>query len=662
MLGRINFKEIDRASLIVVLGLSIYHVVQRLALGEILGLDDNAMQIAVRAQCDPTSWFASQFTPIYSCMYVLLRHVFETPFVYLLVTIGLKFLTFLGLYQVYVLLANRYDSRLNSRLLAATCLMFLIVGGAARLQINGDLILKSGIYTGMWAQCVLIYALYSYFLKKYLLSGFLIGVAVFLHPANTIHIFLVLFGALFLVELGRNLPKAALNFGFLPVVSLIGQYFAAYGVPTRGSRSTSNPENRESSIGNSVEHSLSEWYQYVLSQDPDDMSLVWNLLSAEGLFYIGFCIFALVIAFKYIAPTSLRSYLVRPEISIPVVWFFYIGICILIELTMWPEFLLKPLVVIQPRRAFYLPVVLLSFFVVVYLATFFLSKRRLSIKETSRMAIFLISIAAFLILTATDSNLGVIPILIIIGVLLVATISKYWLSISSEGSIRAVLHETLTGTSFWTIALIGFLLLRSSTFLNPVFVKNLDNTFLSLGPASYVDYLILQGEASDRDEETQAFLGLVQWVSENVDRETPLVTAGFHEWQVMQLETLTDRSVQSMNVYRYRGLMHFDKSRFDELIVYHEQLLGIKFTEMSRTDGTIIDGLQQIVEGFTVQDICGLRTPEGKPFEYFLTTYNISFEIPVVFKDDAYGIYDLRTWRNGRGDCEAGQVISANEV
>ncbi len=106
--------------------------------------------------------------------------------------------------------------------------------------------------------------------------------------------------------------------------------------------------------------------------------------------------------------------------------------------------------------------------------------------------------------------------------------------------------------------------------------------------------------------------------------------------------------------------MHFDKSRFDELIFYPEQLLGIKYTEMSRTDGTIIDRLQQIVEGFTVQDICDLRTPEGKPFEYFLTTYNVSFQIPVVFKNGVYRIYDLGAWRNGHGDCEAGQVISAN--
>ena len=630
----------------ILLALSFYHLVQRLATGELIGIDGNAMQIATHAVCElPSTWSGIQFTPIYTCVYVLLAYVFESPLVYLLTTVVLKFLTFFGLYRIYLLLARSYGKTSNPELLAISCLIFFLVGGVARLQINGDLILKSGIYTGMWAQLVLVYALATFLSKRYLISGILVGLAVFLHPANSIHVFVVAFFALVVVEGRENLPMSIFKFAPVPFLALVVQYIAAYGIPFATAPESASVANVAAANVGGSEYSVTEWYQYILSQDPDDLSLFWNLSSISGAFYFIFGVVGLAIAFRTPIDQSSRKFLSRPEIAIPVAWFGYIAICLLVELLAWPEIFLKQLIVIQPRRAFYLPIIFLSFFVVQYLTSFFLMSGRVPYKSAMKIVLFLIGFGIFLLTSGKGNNAEPATIMVVLSLSFLMVATKYYLSNQPDESFGAILYEMFKSRSMWIMGILLILIMRFSTFMTPVGAHNFKITFLDSNSRSYSDYIVLQAEATGKGLETREFLHLSRWVGENIDRTEHIITAGLLESEVMLFEILNRRAVQSMNVYRYRGLMHFDKTRFDELIRYHESLLGISASEMTRSDGTIIDRLQELIEGFKEEKFCELTTPAGERFGYFITTYRLSIDIPLVFQANKYRVYDLEKLR-----------------
>ena len=647
MKKRGQFRSIENGEPIIVFLvmflLSIHHLVQRLSQGEVLGIDGNAMQIALHADCSLPNQLANiTFTPIYKCTYELLSHVFAVPPLYLFVTIGLKFFTLFGLYLIYRNLASRFDPAPVNSIIGIFCLSFLIIGGLGRLQLNGDLILKSGIYTGMWAQMFLVYTIYWFISRRYLLAGALMGLSILLHPANAIHVFAVLLASLVLITSKGALVRALVLFGSPALVAVMTQYVAAYGWPS-SMISSLNGMVFEPKTTPIPDYSVSEWYEYVRSQDPDDLSLIWNLSTPAGLFYCMFAFIGFYIARKIENVKTLLEFVSRPAIAICIGWYLYVIGCILIEHFQYPEFLLKPLVVIQPRRAFYLPIIFLSFYVVKWLLDLLLSTRPVSLWRVNERILFCIWFYVFLLYSGNNNNASSTLItglflmsILIIGVAYAFDRQQYLRP--RESIARAIKNPLLLG-----VGCILIVLLRMSTFTTLTAYENLKVTFFDAGPRSYTDYLIVQANAQDNGQAATDFLTLIEWVDRHIPRLDPILSAGLLEGDVMKLEVLLGRSIQSMNVYRYRGKMHFDKKAFDKIINYHSELLGVPITSMgvAGSHGTIIDGLKDIVLAFNENDFCQRSTKGGEPFKYFLTTYNLSLEFLVAFKKGSYTVYRL---------------------
>ena len=76
----------------------------------------------------------------------------------------------------------------------------------------------------------------------------------------------------------------------------------------------------------------------------------------------------------------------------------------------------------------------------------------------------------------------------------------------------------------------------------------------------------------------------------------------------MSFTALTKLQAISMNVYRYRGAMHYSFATFERQIRYFEDLLGLPASEMGREGGTtIIEKLGMVVDKLDQNRISELR-------------------------------------------------------
>ena len=132
------------------------------------------------------------------------------------------------------------------------------------------------------------------------------------------------------------------------------------------------------------------------------------------------------------------------------------------------------------------------------------------------------------------------------------------------------------------------------------------------------------------DESFQDFQGLVNWMRFNTPPDAHFVSAGFSETELTQLSYLVERNILTLNVYRYRGGLHFLKKTFDAQIRYFETLLGIRWQEMSATNG-VLDGLQNLVENMDEDYFRNITSQgDGKRFDYFITQFSLDLEFPIA--------------------------------
>jgi hypothetical protein len=119
----------------------------------------------------------------------------------------------------------------------------------------------------------------------------------------------------------------------------------------------------------------------------------------------------------------------------------------------------------------------------------------------------------------------------------------------------------------------------------------------------------------------------------NTPPDARFVSAGFSENRITLLPYLTERITLSLNIYRYRGGLHFSKKDFDRRIGKFETLLGIPWQEMSATDG-VLDRLQDIVEDMDEDHFRNMLdlSDEIKRFDYFITRFSLDLEFPIAYR------------------------------
>ena len=211
-------------------------------------------------------------------------------------------------------------------------------------------------------------------------SGSIIAIAVFIHPANTFNVYVVLMIAVFIMHVWRTespeLVKASV-FALLGTAALILQYLAAFGMPSLElfsgySPTPGGPITSDTSQGfERPEISTANWYTYILSQDADDLSLIWLLSNKLGVFYLSFFVVGTFLATQVEGSYRLKVLLGRLPFVIIFASGLYLFCCIIVEYFQSPNFVFEKLIIVQPRRMFFLPVIFLSYYLIRYVLDFF---------------------------------------------------------------------------------------------------------------------------------------------------------------------------------------------------------------------------------------------------------------------------------------------------
>ena len=183
-------------------------------------------------------------------------------------------------------------------------------------------------------------------------------------------------------------------------------------------------------------------------------------------------------------------------------------------------------------------------------------------------------------------------------------------------------------------------LLKTSPFVSAQTLANIDSMFLEKGTRTFNEYLAVSAHLSG-DESFQDYQGLVNWMRLDTPPDSQFVSAGFSETEITQLPYLTKRSTLTLNVYRYRGGLHFLKENFDSRIGYFEALLGIPWQEMTATNG-VLDGLQNLVENMDEDHFRDITSHgDGKHFDYFITRFSLDLEFPIAHQEGNIVAYEI---------------------
>ena len=632
----------------VLLLLAAYIFLKRIAIveGGLAFGDWLAMITAIQQSCSLK--LSGAWTPPVQCLNTFLGNfVFPNPIIYLLVTMGLKIAMLYALYRVFVNLTPDHYTKISRSTLALMIIVFLVIGGGGRFLIGGtELILNSSIYSGMWAHLLVLISLASFVRGRLVLAGAVIALAVFIHPANTFNVFMILMIVLFvqLLQSDRIFPLSRIFlFVFFGSTALALQYLAAFGMPSLDVFTELSSSTDGSTISNAgletqqATLSNSDWYSYVLSQDPDDLSLIWLLSSKLGAFYLSFFLVGIFLAGQVEGSYRPAVLLNRIPVLLVLASALYLFCCVLIEYFQFPTFAFAKLIVVQPRRAFFLPVFFLSYYFVRYILEFFW----LTGKPSLRYLVIVLSAYSWfffgLLLNTYGNHISpAIVITIYLSGLLVIS-GYYW---ARRHQALALLTKLPTKPALMVAAVVFAIVLKTSPFVSTQTFASIDEMFLEKGPRSFNEYLAVSARLSG-DDSFQDFQGLVNWMRLNTPPDAQFVSAGFSETQITELPYLTERKTLTLNVYRYRGGLHFLKKNFDARIGYFEALLGIRWQEMSATNG-VLDGLQNLVENMDEDHFRKMTLMEStRHFDYFITLFPVKLNFPRVFESGEINVYQI---------------------
>lgn len=587
------------------------------------------------------------WTPIVSCLNNFLGLVFQLPVTYLLVTLALKFLIYCCVFQILRHSLPKVYSNTFSSLVALYTLLFLTVLGGGRFFIaGGELILMSSIYTGVWAQLLILLGVLYFLKNRFLLAGGILSVAIFIHPANTFHVAVILGIAILFFTKSPHRLSHSIVYGGPLALALIAQYFAAYGIPIQLEQLLSHDSTKSLNVllEDSVQSPLvglssADWYDYIFLQDADDLSLIWNLSTPSGIGYLLFFSIATYCAFRVERPVSLVDLVSRPPLNIIIASLTYFCICFLIEYTRMPQLIFESQIVTQPRRALYFPVIFLSFYVVRYSIDFFSTDNSVSIRKASEVLGLGTIFCFILYFTNKSANISPLVIFLLWVLILSATVGRTALV---PGVMENPLSIVCKRQTLYSFAALGILVVKTLPFLTPTTFSNVTKTFLSVTPRTFQDYVEFQNRSLGKHASPfQA--ELLSWVQTNTNGDAAFVSVGLPEQFDMDFFQLTGRKLTSLNAYRYRGSMHFSQERFFADMKGLTTMLNVSpdifFTSAAEIDSRLLVLLKE----FSANDFRYLKRwgQTDSYFDYFLTTFDLTVDLPAAYKNNGVTVYKL---------------------
>ena len=629
--------------------LSTYILLKRMAMSDGFAFSDWLSLIMSRnQQC--TLAFDTWLPPV-TCLNVFLKtFVFPYPLMYLAATFLLKLGMLCALFGIVYFCSPKKLPAAYKSSVAIFSVVFIVVAGGGRFLIGGtDLIIVSSIYNGMWAHFFVLVALAILMRGQVVLSGVIIAVTVFLHPANTFHVFIVLAGAISLQcifdnNIGRT--RSLLILAVLGVSAFGVQYVAAYGMPSVSFLDIVFRSVEDESVGEIVSKATAlnantrtdDWYEYILSQDPDDLSTIWLLSTKLGAFYLSFIVFGTILAVRVEKTFSLRILMQRLPFVIVIVSLVYIGVCCLIEYSKVPRLIFEHLIIVQPRRVFFLPVIFLSYYVVRYILDFFRVSGTATPRRFIVIAVFCTWFFAGLVATTEPINISVTKVMGLYAMCLGLT-SVYFVAHRFELLPRFT--NLVSRQRNWTFMAMLLIMLKMSPFATATAFTNIDKMFFDLKPRSLTDYVVIQAEI-DSDHSFTEFLELTKWIRENISRKSRFVSAGFSETEFMQFTHFAPRHITSLDPYYYRGGLHYSQKNYENSIGWFEINLKTSRNKLG-SEGGQTTNLEGFIKGLDERDFVNMTVfkHEDAYFDYLMTRYDLDLNLPIEFARGGIVVYRL---------------------
>lgn len=625
--------------------LSVYPLIRRLSEGKLFSFADHlAVVTALQHTCSPVNFDQGAWTPPVTCLSVLLGEIFSLPIVYFFVLLLIKLLLFFSLFFLYKNIQLPNNDQVNKNIFALYTLLFIVILGGGRFLIGGtDLLLHSSIATRQWALLTTLISLILFVDKKYFLSSLLLSLSLFLHPANTFHLSVILLISTLIVANPNTRLRSLILFGIPIVLAIATQYVAAYGLPEIGELNISHDSSVQQGSTMAEDsyketRSTIDWYNYVYSQDPDDLSLIWVITHGYGKLYLVFLVFGFYFSWRVLKTqtNALHPLIRNPFVAISITTVIYLLVCSLIEFTMYPLLLVDQLIVVQPRRALYIPVILLSYFVLHYSLEYFFDRTKINFRRFLTLLIFWSWFLLSLVANSRSNDISPIFLLVAYFILVSVICVHYYFH---RAHIR-LLNPLMRTKPFAIIGILVVLLKMLPLSTNADVFRNIESYFFDLNKRGLRENMQISATLKS-DQTTLDYLEITRWITLNTDKNDRFASAGLKELMSIDFPFLTEyRDRLSLNPYYARGGMHYSKDIYKENLSYYLQTLGVSDDQLTSTTAGSIDGLKSILTSFTSDRLMALADQYGIEFDYLLTTYKLP--LPIVKSVGSFSVYDLR--------------------
>jgi len=609
-----------------------HFIVKKIGLGHYIANDFFSMQNAFSWECTFESNDNFSFLP--RCVTLLSSYIYQIPILYLSAIALILFLKFYFLFKVFEVLAGKATEPALAICIAAFALLLLSVGGAGRFILgSGNILVLADIYTRTWAQVFLLATLYAFVINRLVLASFLLGLALLLQAVNATNFAIVLGIAYLFSATPKNLLRLPL-LGSPFLIFFAYQYYMVYGIP-----SFSLDQLYVRDIDEAI--STADWYRYIYAQDPDDLSILYQFRQgwvSLGYIFLGFVGFFLGNLVEKAG--SVRATLMRPGMAIMIAGYLYIALCAAVEYFQMPIFILKHLIVIQPRRIMYLPQLVATLYFAYYTVEFFSKREHTNGRRWITLVVLYAIFGILLALSAWDN--GTPPNIALLYAAFLISIITAWFLVSRH-KLEALSRVSIP----WALALLSLLIVSGQTLphLSAKTLADFKLLFLTTQPRDYAGYLSITARLSNQSGQIQNFFDMAAAISSLPVESGPIVTVGIGQKTQKDFSIFSQKSVAGVDPFTAaRGGAHYVKSRLVGIAPILTQTSNLPLDEFIKLGR---EKQIRLFEEFARENIVSspalVRSmAKGEPAKYLVFADSCPDASPkdhIIYENDHYCLY-----------------------
>jgi len=622
-----------------VLLLACLFIFKKIGLGHYIANDYFSMQNAMSWECTFESNSAFSFLP--RCVTLFSSYIYKTPILYLCAIVLLLSLKFYFLFKTLEVLARKTAEPVLAIYIASFAIMLVLIGGAGRFSLgSGNIISLADIYTRTWAQVFLLAALYAFVKNRLVLASFLLGPALLLQAVNATSFAIVLGIAYVLSASSRDLLRLPL-LGSPFLIFFAYQYYIAYGIP-----SFSVYEFYAGAEEESI--STGQWYQYIYSQDPDDLSILFQFRQGWVSFgYIFIGLMGLFFGNLVEKAKSLRATLARPGMALMMAGYLYIALCAAVEYFQSPVFILEKLIILQPRRIMYLPHLVATLYFAYYTIEFICMRERATRRRWITLVTTYIVFGSLLALSTWD-NSGISRISVVLyTVFLISIFTVFFLA--SRFSPEVISRIPNSSVIFPLI-----LLVISAQVLPHLSAKTLSDfkaMFLTAQSRDYAGYLLLTAQLSNQTSSMRDFFDMVPVISSLPPNSGVISTVGVGQKTQKDFAIFSRKGLYGIDPFTAaRGGAHYDKSRLARILPVLTQTSNLsldEFVKLERSEQIFI--FEEFARNniVTSPELVRSMSGNGDRPRYLLFANSCPDASPkenIIYANDYYCLYRSSFW------------------